>query len=369
MYNISVNVLQRIQTIRNFLQQQHLPAVFISSRENIFYLTNYQGFTDEGRDAFILITPTQQFLFTHALYIDEVTGILPQFAVKQITSYKTFPDQLSQLLQQEKIQQLGFEENDLTYAEYQLFHKGISPFSPISLRTLRIHKDDAEISLLQKACTITDIAFKEIQKYLKPGVAEEEIAHHITLSFCQQYASNAFSPVVAFGKNAAVAHHLPDQTKLQEKDTILIDFGAQYEKYCADMSRTLFIGKVSPNEEKAYQAVNNALEAVYEKLEKDYAKNGEVKVSELDVIARSIVTKAGFSEYPHALGHGVGLQFHESPTLHSKSPDVLTNGMVFTLEPGIYLPGAMGIRIEDVVALTDKGVVILTSSPKELIVL
>ncbi len=369
MYNTSVNLLHRIQQVRTILKEQKAPAIFISNRENIFYLTSYQGFTDEGRDAFILITPTQQFLFTHSLYFEEVKKLLPDFSCQKITSYQTFPDQLAQLLQSEKIAKVGFEENDLTFGEYQLFHKKIPFLTPATLRNVRIQKDTTEQLMLKKACDITDKTFQEIQKYIKPGVTEEEISYQISLSFKKQHADNAFSSVVAFGKNAAIAHHLPDATKLQKNDTILLDFGAQYEKYCADMSRTIFIGEVPTNTRKIYQAVSDSLEATYEKLEKDFAKDKHVKANDLDILARSIIKNAGYPEYPHALGHGVGLKVHESPILYSKSTEILTENMAFTLEPGVYLPSGLGIRIEDVITLTDKGATILTSSPKELIVL
>lgn len=223
----------------------------------------------------------------------------------------------------------------------------------------RLAKD--AIPSIKKACKLTDAAFKFILKKIKPGISEKEIAFEINDFIKKHGADIAFPSIVAFDKNSVEIHHKPTDQRLKTKDIILMDFGAKVENYCSDMTRTIFLGKATSEQKKIYQTVLEAQKRAMKQL------NNGIKASSVDKIARDYIVSQGYPTIPHSLGHGVGLEVHESPRLSPTSNDILKPGMVFSIEPGIYLPNKFGVRIEDLVALEQDGIKILTHSTKALI--
>jgi Xaa-Pro aminopeptidase len=231
---------------------------------------------------------------------------------------------------------------------------------------LRVIKNETELEDIRKAAKITDCAFDFIKGKIKKGASEKELALELEYFLKKNADEAAFPPIVAFGKNAAIPHYLPtNNQQLTTNNLILLDFGAKIHGYCSDMTRVVFFGEPSSKHKLVYKIVLAAQEEVLKTLNKYTAISG----MKLDKIARQFIKKHHFPPYPHGLGHGVGLSIHEDPRLKIASKHILRPGMVFTIEPAIYLKGWGGIRIEDLLVIKEKGVEILSRSTKSLVVL
>jgi len=342
----------------------------------------------------------------------------PNASPRQLSSY------LIELSKKESLLRIGFEADNITVSEYtNLSTKGGSAsggknttisYVPVNLNNIRSIKDKEEIEAITKACTLGDQAFSYILKEVKPGITEIELAFLLETYIREKGAKISFEPIVAFGPNSAIIHHLSDETKLKAKDNILFDFGVKIDNYCSDMSRTVFIGKVSNEQKKIYETVRIAQEKSFEYISgrnhviaseakqssqsvipdsdpgsihidsrlrgndnveiKNNSHNDSQKnlmaifANKIDQAARDYVMKNNYLNFPHS-SHGIGIEIHEAPSLSPASTEVIKPGMVFSVEPGIYIPGFMGVRIEDIVTMTEKGPKILTTSPREIIVL
>lgn len=231
------------------------------------------------------------------------------------------------------------------------------------IHEVRAVKSKKELANIISAQRISEKVLTDVLKYLKDGVTELEVANFIKKSFIKYRAPIlSFSPIVAFGKNTANIHHEPNQSKLKKGDTIMFDFGTTINHYCSDMSRTYFWGEPNAKQKKMYLAVLEAQERVLQKLSK-----GEKSAKIIDKTARDFLNKKyGAKKFPHGLGHGVGTVIHEWPNFKPKSEDILPVGCVMTVEPGLYLPGFGGVRIEDMVLITKTGSLNLTKVPKSL---
>jgi Xaa-Pro aminopeptidase len=361
------------------IQLDKLDALLVTNPTNIRYLTGFVGVED--RDAYILLTQKQLFLFTNALYIEQAKKIRG-ISVVQISRENPISGELVRLCSELKISKLGFEEVNLTVAELTKLKNILDGVTLVPTRDriekLRQIKRPDEIANIKKACVITDLCFDYIIKKLKPEVTENEIAGEIETFFRKNNATSAFSPIVAFGKHTSQPHYLTrpglkeDQGRaLRVTDIILLDFGASVNGYCADMTRVVFIGKPKPEWIRAYDTVMEAQKSAIVYLASCSSPGLEFRASgaKLDRLARAKIKSAGFEPYPHGLGHGVGLDIHETPRLNYKKDALLKDGMVFSIEPGVYVPGCYGIRIEDLVRLTDTGIEILTKSTKRMIIL
>lgn len=218
-----------------------------------------------------------------------------------------------------------------------------------------------KLQSIKKACMLTDLAYSQILKKIKVGVTEKEIAREIAYSIKKNNARLAFRPIVAFGKNAADFHHKPNNTRLNKKHGFIkIDLGAKFNGYCSDMTRTVFIGPANKKHKKIYQTVLEAQERAVKKIREG------IKVYELDKVARDYIVKKGYGPIPHSLGHGVGRKVHEKPKISPISSEILEDQTIFTIEPGIYIKGLGGVRIEDVYYLNHGKTTQLTKSPKNL---
>ena len=223
-------------------------------------------------------------------------------------------------------------------------------------------KDDWEVAQLAEAGRITDDAFAGILPFLRPGVTELEIAAKLTYYMCEAGASgNSFPPIVASGVNSSMPHAMPGTRRLQDGDFVTMDFGCIYEGYCSDMTRTVVLGRASDRQREIYETVLAAQKATLE------AIHAGMRGKDIDAVARNIINAAGFEGcFGHGLGHSVGLEIHEPPYANARSEEIVGEGMLMTVEPGIYVDGFGGVRIEDLVAVTADGHENLTNSPKEL---
>jgi len=366
----------RLSKLQASLQTNTSAAVLVSSVPNITYLTGFSGFSKEDRDAFLFITKEKPYLLTHGIYKEVAEKHIANFELMQITREDPPGKTIKKLIRKHAVTKLGYEHFDLKAAEYHAFCKQIDPklLSPINLlTTLRIIKTAEEIQLIKKACELGDKAFSYIIKKLKAGMTEKEVASDIDVSIKKLGGDSSFPTIVAFGSNASRPHHVPTERKLQLGDMVLLDFGAKLNNYCSDMTRTICFGKPTAKQKKVYQTVLAAQLAAIEYIvlslsrmrESSEAQN--TRAAQADEIARNFIISKGFPNMPHSLGHGIGLEVHEAPRLSPSSKDVLKEGMVFSIEPGIYLADEMGVRIEDLFAIQDNQLIQLTNAPRELI--
>lgn len=359
--------MNRLSNLRKLFSKEGFDSVLISSVPNITYLTNFSNFSKDEREAFLFVTESHSYILTDGRYSEAVKKEVKDFELIEISPSQLLKDVLSKLADKHKILKVGIEENNLTVSEYKKFKTIFKSTSNLDVSKIRIQKDGDEVKKIQKACKIGDLAYSHILEKLRIGVTENEIAFEIESFIKSGGATLSFDPIVAFGKNSSVPHHQTGKTKLKKNQIVLLDFGVKYENYCSDMTRTVFFGKPDLKIEKMYQAVLDAQQKSIEQLNSLAMKQSDIKASDIDRVAREYIISKGYPSIPHSLGHGIGLEVHEAPHLSGKSKDVLKTGMVFSVEPGIYIPGFGGIRIEDLVVLTEKGPKLLTHSPREII--
>lgn len=364
----------RLKDLRKILKEETLDAVFISSLPNITYLTGYSGFSSQDRDAFLLITQKEQYIFTHGIYKEDVKQKVKNFTLIEMRRENPINTAIKNLVDEHNIKKLGFESFDLKVAEYDRLTKQLPKklLKPVDLiEELRIYKSTDEIAALKKACKLGDKAFTYILTQLKNGITESELAARLEFYIKSQGADISFETIVAFEENAAHPHHVPTTKKLTNNSFVLFDFGVLYENYCSDMTRTVSFGKASEEKKRIYETVYNAQKKAIEFLNSQLSSlssgNKKLKTSNIDKAAREYIISCGYPSIPHSLGHGIGLEVHEGPRLTPVSDEILEEGMVFSIEPGIYLHGNTGVRIEDLFAIENNSLIQLTTSPSNLL--
>ena len=354
--------------LKNIIEEAAVDAVIITDPYSLRYYTGFRG--GEGvalfsKDSYVLITDSRY---------TEAAGMESEFEVKEFGAKVPMKNILTEFMKSNAVHKLGFESLSISYNDYKkyekMFSEGDFEYAPIELvpmeRTLlkpREVKTAEEIELLRQAEHIGDLAFNDILGILKPGMTELEVAAEIEYSMKRHGASGfSFDTIAASGVHSSMPHAIPSSKKLESGDFLTMDFGCLYEGYCSDMTRTVCIGKASDEMKAVYNKVLEAQLAVLEKV-----KPGLV-CKDVDSIARGIIADAGYgSNFGHGLGHSVGLFIHESPAFNTRDESVLEAGMVITDEPGIYIPGRFGVRIEDMILITEDGCEVLSKSPKELI--
>ncbi len=347
-------ISKRISKVQQQLNSKALDAFLVTSPVSLLYLF---GIAEEGN--FALIGRTKALLSVSALNYPEVKQAVKAKGLSIISSKETFTEYRRSF----KARKIGFESNNLTVNGLSVWKKTLSPakLAPsISLiEDLRLVKDKEEIPLIRKAAHIADAVYRQVKPMLRPGVTERSIAGKIDALIRAKGCEPAFKTIVASGPGSAVPHHAVSSRQLKKNDLVMMDFGATYKSYRSDLTRTVFLGKINRLNQRLYEVVqkaqNRAIKAV----------SPGVKTKTVDQAARDIITQAGYSRYfIHTTGHGVGLEIHEPPRLSSIDKQVLQAGMVVTVEPGIYIPGHGGIRIEDMVLVTAKGREVLTKAAK-----
>ena len=350
----------KIKWLRDKISMENMQGIIISNPVNIRYLT---GITADG---VLLITRKENFFITDGRYLEEVKSILTindEIIVSDIASI-TRDDYENFFLFCENV---GFEENYITYATYKKYIERykINNFEETEniIEKQRMIKDEEEIRLIEKACYITDQCFSHLCEYIKIGMTEREIAYEIEKFFKENGADGlAFETIVASGKNSSKPHAVPTDKKIEAGDPITIDMGCKYKGYCSDMTSTIFAGYVTVQTRKVYDLVlKNELQTL-----KEYKEGASIRV-----VSRMVENDFKLNGYDliHSLGHGLGLEIHEIPYINGKNDSNLKANMVVTNEPGIYIPGAFGIRIEDTVLITKSGCINLTKSDKNYIII
>lgn len=353
---------QRVNKLRKQIEEQPFDGMLILKPENRRYLS---GFT--GSSGYLLITGQEAVLITDFRYTEQAKGQAPHFRVVEHGS--SAPDAIRAELESAGVKRLAFETDHLTYALYAAYNEKFAPVELIPtegiVEKIRAVKDEQEIATIRQACAIADAAFSHILGFLKPGISERDVALELEFFMRRQGAkSSSFDIIVASGTRSSLPHGVASDKILQQGDFVKLDFGALYDGYCSDITRTVVLGE--PNEQQK-QIYNIVLEAQLRAL--DHLKPG-MSGKEADALARDLIREKGYGDqFGHTLGHGLGLYIHEAPRLSALSDDRLEPGMVVTVEPGIYIPGFGGVRIEDDVVITESGIDILTRSTKELVIL
>ena len=345
---------QKIKSVFLKLEQKNLDGFILSSPANISYLTDYRS-----RDSYLLISKKENIYFTDSRYIEEAKNNLsPKFSVKKINGsiFKLISGSCCAL----GLKRVGFEERYLPFAEYQKIKEGLNqrinlvPFYGL-VEELRQLKSPEELEKIKKAIQITIAALKFAQDFITPGRKEIEVAAELErfIRYHGAYASS-FDIIVACGANSSFPHHISSERKIKNHEPVLIDIGVDYLGYKSDLTRVLFFGKINVYVTKIYNIVRQAQDRAIRKI-----KPG-IPIKEIDAAARQYIKQKGFGGFfSHNLGHGVGLEVHEEPQISPKVDDKLIPGMVFTIEPAIYLANKFGIRWEDMVLVTQKGYQVL----------
>lgn len=339
------------------LKSENLEGLILNSSANISYLTGYPS-----RDSYLVISKAGNIYITDSRYTEEAKAGLRGVAdVKKINGslFKTIATSCRKL----GLKRIGFESRYLAYAEYRKIrahlHKAIELVPAAGLvENLRQIKGPEELKKIRQAVQITLKAFEFIRDFLRPGIKEIEVAAELERFIRYNGArAPAFEIIVASGANAAYPHHITSRKKLRNQEIVLIDMGVDCDGYKSDLTRTFFLGKITLLARKVYDIVKEAQSRALRQI-----KPG-ADAAEIDAASRSYITQKGYGNFfGHNLGHGVGLEVHEAPSISSGKNYTLEKGMVFTVEPGIYLPRRFGVRIEDMVLVTPKGAKVLSGA-------
>ncbi|WP_433958742.1 M24 family metallopeptidase [Cytobacillus horneckiae] len=351
----------KIQKLRATFEKLGIDGFLVTSSYNRRYLSNFTGSA-----GVVLISNDKALFITDFRYTEQAGKQCQGYEVVQHTG--SIPEKLASLVQQLGIKKLGFEQDHVTYSSYQTFDKAIdAELVPISgeIEKLRLIKDESEIKILKGAANIADAAFTHILNFIQPGKTEIEVANELEFFMRKEGAtSSSFDMIVASGHRGALPHGVASDKVIEKGELVTLDFGAYYNGYVSDITRTVAIGQPDAKMQEIYHIV---LEAQLRGMKG--IKPG-ITGKEADALTRDYITEKGYGDnFGHSTGHGIGLEVHEGPGLSSKSDIVLEPGMVVTCEPGIYLPGLGGVRIEDDTIITKDGNENLNSSKKELIIL
>ncbi len=361
---------ENVTQLRVWIQEQGLDAFLIVQPQNRSYLSGWLNDDVEGA-GILLISQTQRVLMTTPIYkevaLSEASGweaIIP--------AAREYASAVGTLAQQQGWKKIGFESTALLYSEYAKYHKvgeSVYEFLPIEediIGKMRQVKSLDEIELLKRAIAITDQTFTHLCSWIQVGMTEKEVAMEIARKMAELGADGlAFESIVASGSNGSMPHAEPGSRKLQGGELITIDMGARYKGYCGDMTRTVCLGEPSePRMREVYEAVLHAMKTC------EAGLHAGISGKAADALARNALAESNLAEYyVHSTGHGVGLQIHEGPNLSARAPEdvLLPVGAVVTVEPGVYIPGWTGTRVEDCVLLKEDGIEVLTQSPTDLV--
>lgn len=364
---------ERIRRIRTLLKEKTVDGILVTNSKNIFYLSGFRGVCPEDREALLVVTMRRTILIVPEMYMSDANKLITvkngSVQARSIDQKKGFYGTALSLFGKPK-KKVIIESRNLSIFEYDHIKKGkmqVLISYPTLCEEVRICKEAAEVRVLQKAAKITDHVFKRVVQYLRRNdytkITEQELADKMSQWGKDGGADEwAFAPIIASGSGSALPHYHTGQKTLKKNAPLLMDFGFCVDGYNSDMSRTIFLGKASENFRKHYDLVKNVQDSCVKKV------CPGVETTDLDQSARTYFEKEDVEKYfIHSLGHGLGLDVHEAPFVGSKNGTILREGMIITIEPGIYFPRKYGIRIEDDIVVTKNGYKIMNKSPKELI--
>jgi Xaa-Pro aminopeptidase len=351
--------VKRLDKLNEHLRTKQIDKFLVSNISNVRYLSGFSGST-----AAMLVEPDGATLVTDFRYREQAEGEVYRGIRVEIDTREALTAIIDMIKGFEG--KVGFESASLTYGVYEKLQNslkaGLVPVEA-SVELLRQVKDESELATIAKSVDIADEVFAEIVTEIKPGLTEVDLAARIDFLLRKKSSQiPAFETIVASGEHSSLPHAKPTTRVIREGDLVKMDFGAIWDGYCSDITRTVVVGKASKRVHEIYDIVLAANEKAIAGV------RAGIKGSDVDAVARDYITEKGYGEeFGHGLGHGVGLEIHEGPRFSRKDDTVLKPGMVATVEPGIYIPGWGGVRIEDIVVVEDGGCKVLTSSEKTLI--
>jgi len=343
-------IAKRIRAVRRELDKKKIRFLLVTSPANVTYMTGFLG-----EDSWAAVAKGRVYLLTDSRYTEQAQTECP--SCKIIDRAGPMSGAVAGLVKKLKSIRTVAVEDSVSMADFgQLTKAAKARLRTVSgiIETVRSIKDQSEIATIRSAAAISAKALAQTLPYIKPGVTESELAGMLDFQIRKLGARNSFETIVAFGPNGSRPHHQPGTRKLKKKDAVLIDFGASCNGYCSDITRCFVIGGMTAFYKKVYDIVEQAQAAAIKAI-----KPG-IKLTQVDAAARKVIDKAGLPVYGHGTGHGFGLQIHEDPFLKPDGKGKLEAGQVLTIEPGIYIPGKLGVRIEDDILVTETGHTILT---------
>ncbi len=359
---------KRIYKLKGTAQFGAGGGFYIVNPINVRYLS---GFT--GGEAQLLITDRENFLITDFRYIEQA-GLETEGAYKVLNGGRDPGKFLHKLAKENRIKNIFIEEDFITYKEYKNLRESLNGIMLLDgsgkVERLRSIKDETETALIYQAARIGDAALERVIRYIRPGMTELQVKNRLEYEMMELGASGtSFETIVASGKRSAMPHGTASEKVIDDGDIVTVDFGCIYKGYCSDMTRTFFVGNTEKRDEtkaleKIYHIVNTAREKAIK------AAKAGITGKDLDFVARSYIREMGYGEnFGHGLGHGVGLMIHEAPNANTSNDRPLEANSIITIEPGIYIEGLGGVRIEDMIIIKDGGCEVITQTDRNLIVI
>ncbi|MGM7636403.1 M24 family metallopeptidase [Bacillus sp. Hm123] len=360
---------ERLTKLMDWMKTEDIPFSFITSTENVFYLTGFRSNPHERLLGVAVFQEAEPFLVCPKMEVTDAKNSGWAYEVVGYTDIENPWEMIQSRVNNRinEVSRIAVEKQHLNVERYEelatRFPAVVFVSAEAKLEQLRMIKDEQELAHLKKAAEYADYAIQVGTEAIQEGKSELEILAEIEFEMKKKGISEmSFSTMVLTGVNAASPHGIPGATKVQKGDLVLFDLGVVYEGYCSDITRTVAFGEINDQQRDIYETVLKAEQAAIA------AVKPGVTAKEIDLIARSIIADAGYGDYfPHRLGHGLGISVHEFPSITETNELVLQEGMVFTIEPGIYVPDVAGVRIEDDIYVTSNGSQILTSFPKNLL--
>lgn len=358
-------IKQRLASLRQAMAEANIEAILLINKANVRYLSGFSGY-----ESYLLISAEHCALITDSRYSEQAEKECPLYEIILHQGKITpLPELVANLCRSQGIKNMAFEREYTSYALFEKLRRAVAESVELIpsgglVERLRFRKSAAEIELLRQACSLTDKAFALICQLIQPGVTEKELAADLLYIINKLGCESSFPIIIASGANGSLPHAIPSDKPLASNEFITMDFGGMYHGYHADMTRTVFIGQPDQQQQQIYDIVLAAKQKAQALI-----KNN-ASCQEVDAAARDYITAHGYGDnFGHGLGHGVGLDIHEAPLMNPSSQQRLQTDTFVTVEPGIYLPGWGGVRIEDTLLVTESGYENMFTSPLEMVCL
>ena len=360
---VGMVILMKRDELRSLLREAPYDAMVLTSEISRRYATGFHSTAGA-----VYLSAKQAVFFTDFRYVEAARAAITDFEVREISGGKSYTAVVNELIEQDGVKKVGLEDRMLTYAEYMSWASALHATAvrlEDGVERLRICKEDDEVGKIVAAQRIAEQALEEVLNAIKPGATEKEIAARLTYLMLHYGAENmSFDPIVVSGANSSKPHGVPTEKPIEAGDFVTMDFGCIVDGYCSDMTRTVAVCHVTDEMQTVYDTVLNA------QLAGIACCKAGVTGRDVDGAARRVIADAGYGDaFGHGFGHGVGLEIHEAPTAGPRGEAPLPAGSIVTAEPGIYLPGRFGVRIEDMLYVIEDGCINLTEAPKQLVIL
>lgn len=355
--------MNRVENVVRALEEESLDAIVLYNDKNRLYLTGFHSTAGA-----VLITKDEAFFITDMRYIEAANDIITGYTVRMSTGTRRDRDIIAEIISQRGIKKVGFEEEQISFSEFNKLSEAFGAELVAAegiISKLRASKDEEEVECIKRAQRITEEVFYEMLTFIEPGMTERQVAAEIVYRQLQGGAdAMSFDPIVVSGVRSSMPHGVPTDNKIQRGDFVTMDFGCVKDGYCSDMTRTIAVGGATMEMRGVYNTVLQA------QLDGIKAARAGVAGKQIDAAARNTIIEAGYGDYfGHGFGHSIGLEVHEGPNANTIEEREMPLGAVISAEPGIYIPGKFGVRIEDLLWLRENDAVNLTECPKQLVVI